>query len=81
MLQVGPGTNGSSAFTFFEIDAFISQRYLEFPGHITAQIGLWMSWLVLNTLPEAHGVFGDGALGCVETADFQRTCRLGLEVT
>ena len=99
-VQIGPATDYSSAFTFFEVgkfiskpntsphphpypnpnpnpdqvDRFISQNYLEYPGHITAQIGLWMTWLVLNTLPEATRVFGDAPLGCTETVDFQRTC-------
>ena len=72
--QIGPATDYASAFTFFEVDKFISQNYLEYPGHITAQIGLWMTWLLLNTLPEATRVFGDAPLGCTETVDFQRTC-------
>ena len=70
----GQVASASAAFSFFEVDAFISQNYLEYPGHITAQIGLWMSWLVLNTLPEATRVFGEAPLGCTETVDFERAC-------
>ena len=72
--QVGPGGAYSSAFTLLEVDTFISQNWEEYPGHYSPQLGLWLTWLILNSLPEATRAFGDASVGCRETVEFQDSC-------
>ena len=72
--QVGPGAAYSSAFTFFEVDRFITQNWREFPGHYSPQLGLWTTWVILNALPAATRAFGDASVGCQERVEFEDTC-------